>query len=116
MPFNVSQLRVHDSALGTLAITRGEDPREHTFSLELSLPLLWNDESATGARLTGDDDIDVATEFLDQLAMTTLEPDSLDSDRPGCLGLHEGEGVRTGGRLHPGQAGERLLKQRRKVT
>ena len=35
--------------------------------------------------------------------------------RSGCLSLHGGEGVRTGGRLHPGQAGERLLKQRPKV-
>ena len=26
-------------------------------------------------------------------------------------GLCQGKGVRTGGRLHPGQAGERLLKQ-----
>ena len=35
--------------------------------------------------------------------------------RSGCLSLHGSEGVRTGGRLHPGQAGERLLKQRPKV-
>ena len=28
----------------------------------------------------------------------------------------EGEGVRTGGRLHPGQAGKRLLKQRLKLA
>ena len=33
----------------------------------------------------------------------------------GVLGPHEGEGVRTGGRLHPGRAGERLLKPRPKV-
>ena len=35
--------------------------------------------------------------------------------RSGCLGPHGGEGVRTGGRLHPGLVGERLLKQRPKV-
>ena len=35
--------------------------------------------------------------------------------RPGCSRLQEGKGVPTGGRLHPGQAGERLLKQRPKV-
>ena len=34
----------------------------------------------------------------------------------GVLGLHRGEGVRTVGRLHPGQAGERLLKQRPKFS
>ena len=34
---------------------------------------------------------------------------------PGCLGLHGGQGVRTVGRLHLGQAGERLLKQRPKA-
>ena len=35
--------------------------------------------------------------------------------KPGCLGLHEGKSVRTVGRLHPGLAGERLLKQRPKA-
>ena len=38
------------------------------------------------------------------------------SSLPGCLGLHEGEGVRTVGRLHPGQAGQRLQKQRPNVS
>ena len=36
------------------------------------------------------------------------------SSVPGCPCLHGGEGVRTVGRLHPRQAGERLLKQRPK--
>ena len=36
--------------------------------------------------------------------------------RSGCLGPHGGEGVRTCGRLHPGQAGERLLEQRPHAT
>ena len=36
------------------------------------------------------------------------------SIQPGCLPLCGGEGVRTVGRLQPGQAGERLLKQRPK--
>ena len=34
--------------------------------------------------------------------------------KPGCLPC-QGVGVRTGGRLHPGLAGERLLKQRPKL-
>ena len=38
------------------------------------------------------------------------------SGLPGCLGLREGEGVPTVGRLHPGQARERLQKQRPKVN
>ena len=37
------------------------------------------------------------------------------SSLPGCFDLRGGEGVRTVGRLHPGQAGERLLKQRPKT-
>ena len=34
----------------------------------------------------------------------------------GVRGLHKGEGVRTGGREHPGQAGEQLPKQRPNVN
>ena len=38
------------------------------------------------------------------------------STLPGCLGPYGSEGVRTVGRLHPGHAGERLLKQRPKIN
>ena len=74
------------------------DPSASSLSLQLSLLLVWRPR-----RRPSLEDFCVLRRV--QTGTTAW-----------CLGPHEAVGVRTGGRLHPGLAGERLLKQRPKLA